>query len=86
LQIPTSRPIRASVSATPYNRCFALPTGLGASEAPWRRSRSTGCQRDGRAVKVMSGSLFDQEDKLVITAEALALTTVVLDLITSISE
>jgi len=34
----------------------------------------------------MSGSLFDQEDKLVITAEALALATVELDLITSISE
>ena len=36
--------------------------------------------------EVMRGSLFDQENKLAMTAEALALTTVVLDLITSISE
>jgi len=34
----------------------------------------------------MRGSLFDQENKLAMTAEALALATVVLDLITSISE
>lgn len=40
-------------------------------------------RRDGRAVKIINGRLFDKEDKLVLSSEALALREVKLDIAAS---
>lgn len=82
-------PRRTRTSNLRFRRPALYPIELWVPEArPVKRLRRHGarCQRDGRAVKVMRGSLFDQENKLAMTAEALALATVELDSIASISE